>query len=317
MAATCAWCEAPKQVGPICPQCGADYAKAEAIKSTGKAESTQFPEATHAESTTTDSAEFTIPVKDPEFEKAVCLLALPSMLCIALFVQITGFLSGMQRIFFAMPVHELGHAVTGWLCGFNSIPTLWKTLTPENRGYFSSFLLLIGLGALTRYGLKNKQALWLFLTAIILLLQLYGTFVITPGKADMYITMGGDAMGMILATLLMTSFYVGKDTQIYKGALRWGFLGIGAAAFINIFAPWWNKDITAIGYGLTGGIPTDSWKMINIHLWQWDALFNVHITLGLVCLTALTISYLLGLKQANHWIKEQERLVRLERLKTV
>jgi len=315
MAATCAWCEAPKQTGPICPQCGADYAKAEAIKSKGKAEPTHILEATQAEVTPADSVESAIPVKDPAFEKAVCLLALPSMLCIALFVQITGFLSGMQRIFFAMPVHELGHAITGWLCGFNSIPTLWKTLTPENRGYFSSLILLIGLGALARYGLKNKQPAWLFLIAIILMIQVYGTFVITLGKADMYITMGGDAMGMILATFLMAVFYVGKDTQIYKGALRWGFLGIGAAAFINMFAPWWNKDITAIGYGLTGGIPTDSWKMINMHLWEWDALFSVHIVLGVVCLVVLVVIYVLGLKQAEGWVKEKALQNKLARLR--
>ena len=73
----------------------------------------------------------------------------------------------------------------------------------------------------------------------------------------MFITLGGDALGLVLSALLMSLFYVGKDTRIYKGALRYGFLGIGAAAFMDMFLPWWKKDISAIGYGLTGGIPTD------------------------------------------------------------
>jgi len=316
MTNTCAWCEAPKQTGPVCPSCGADYAKAAAIKAHGKA-SFEEPAASPAFSepeSSPEEHEQLIPVQDPAFEKKACLLALPGMLSFALFVQITGFLSGMQRIFFAMPIHELGHAVSGWLCGFNSIPTLWKTITPENRGYLSSLLVLVLLGWLARYGLKRKQPLWLAFVCLVLIVQGYGTFMISLGKADMVITMGGDAMGMILATLLMMTFYVGKDTQIYKGALRWGFLGIGAAAFINMFAPWWNKDISAIGYGTTGGIPTDSWKMINIHLWEWDALFTVHITLGLLCLTALGIIYGIGLKQAIGWEKlkdKQERLARI------
>jgi hypothetical protein len=322
MTATCAWCDAPKQSGLICPQCGADYAKAEAIKNKGRAESVLASSLENnsdssvddTSETLADLTESLIPVKDPAFEKTVCLFALPGMLSFALFVQVSGFLSGMQRIFFAMPIHELGHAVSGWLCGFNSIPTLWKTLTPENRGYFSSVLLIIGLFMLARYGLRIKKPAWLAAVLIILVVQAYGTLVISPSKADMYIVMGGDAMGLILATILMALFYVGKQTQLYKGALRWGFLGIGAAAFMNMYIPWWNKDMSAIGYGLTGGIPTDSWKMINIHLWSWDNLFNTHIILGLLCLLAIVAVYILGLKQANRWVKEQEKKERLHRL---
>jgi hypothetical protein len=186
MAAICAWCDAPKQSGLICPDCGADYAKAEAIKNKGKAEPAPVPIEEKIEISTEEESQ--IPVKDPVFEKQVCLYALPSMLTFALLVQITGFLASMQRIFFGMPIHELGHAITGWLCGFNSIPTLWKTLTPENRGYFSSVALLIGLIVLTRYGLKNKRPAWLIAVVMVLLVQFYGTFVITLSKADMLIT---------------------------------------------------------------------------------------------------------------------------------
>ena len=108
---------------------------------------------------------------------------------------------------------------------------------------------------------------------------------------------------------------MGKDTQLYKGCLRWGFLGIGAAAFFNMYVPWWNKDKSAIGYGLTGGEPTDAWKMINIHLWDWETLFNTQITLGLLCLLVLGVVYVLGLRQANGWVETKSRMDRLERLK--
>ena len=316
MTSLCAWCEAPKQSGPICPDCGANYAKAEAIKSKGKAgaELTSSVLSTTVE-TPLESAGFKIPVKDPAFEKKACLLALPFMLCFALLVQVTGFLAGMQRIFFAMPIHEFGHAMSGWLCGFNSIPTLWKTITPENRGYLSSILLIAGLFMLARYGLRNKKPAWLVVVFGVLAVQIYGTLVIPVNQTDMLITIGGDALGLILSTALMTLFYVGKDTQLYKGVLRWGFLGIGAAAFMNMYMPWWNKDMSAIGYGLTGGIPTDSWKMINIHLWDWNSLFSVHITIGMLCLLFLLVIYSLGLIQANQWLKEHKKEERLQRLR--
>ena len=126
---TCAWCNSPKQHGLACPDCGADYAKTEAIKSKGKAEPIVVIAGNNTEESFFEINDTVIPVKDPGFEKIVCLTALPAML-----VQITGFLAGMQRIVFDMPVHEMGHAVTGWLCGFNSIPSLWVTVSSGERG---------------------------------------------------------------------------------------------------------------------------------------------------------------------------------------
>jgi hypothetical protein len=35
--ASCPWCNAPRGEGTTCPRCGADYAKAEQIKSQGRA----------------------------------------------------------------------------------------------------------------------------------------------------------------------------------------------------------------------------------------------------------------------------------------
>lgn len=133
----------------------------------------------------------------------------------------------MQRIVFGMPVHEMGHTVTGWLCGFNSIPSLWVTVSSGERGYISSIAVLTALLMLTRYALVNKRPAWLVPAIIIFLIQLYGTLIISENTADMLITVGGDAMDLVLATVPMVIFYLGKDTQLYKGKLRWGFLAIG------------------------------------------------------------------------------------------
>ena len=312
---TCAWCDAPKQYGLICPECGADYAKAEAIKSKGKAASIVSESSEESSDSFVEDNKNLIPVSDPDYEKTLCLFALPAMLGVAMLVQITGFLAGMQRIVFGMPVHEMGHAVTGWLCGFNSIPSLWVTVSSGERGYISSVAVLAALFMLTRYALVNKKPAWLIPVIIIFLLQIYGTLIISENTADMLITVGGDAMGLVLATLLIVIFYMGKETQLYKGSLRWGFLAIGAAAFMDIFTPWYNKDISAIGYGMTGNNHTDSFKMINFHLWEWNSLFTLHNTIGWLCLMAMACAYCIGLKQANGWAKEKARQDRLSRIR--
>ena len=326
MAAACAWCDAPAEPGPTCPVCGADYAKAEAIRARGKAEPApagpigapmepEAPPQVHPETYVGPGRILSsIPVDNPAFERQYCLIALPSMLLIALLVQVTGFLASMQRIVFGMPLHELGHAVTGWLCGFNAIPTVWKTLTPPDRGYVSSFFVLIALLAIAHYGYRKSNPAWLVAVGGVLVLQACGTFLISVERANMLITIAGDALGMILATILMALFYVGKDTQIYRGALRWGFVAIGAAAFVDMYAGWWLKDVDAIGYGLTGGEPTDSWKMIHLHGWKWAGLFKVHNTIGMACLSTLAIVYALGLRQANRWVREERAERPLERV---
>lgn len=51
------------------------------------------------------------------------------------------------------------------------------------------------------------------------------------------------------------------------GSLRWGFVVIGAAAFVDIYATWWNarKDDSAIPYGTTGGMATDAMTLVDAY----------------------------------------------------
>src|SRR5262245_22643731 len=133
MAATCPWCSAPRGAGESCPKCGANYAKAELIRKQGKAVAAPAPveEPTLPPATPVLVGVDERPVEDPELEFKFCVAAIPGMMLIAL-----GFhflLPGMQRIAFGMPVHELGHAVSAWFTGFWAIPTLWKTLIPDER----------------------------------------------------------------------------------------------------------------------------------------------------------------------------------------
>lgn len=313
----CAWCEHPKTAGPVCSSCGADYAKAEAIKLHGKVQidtAVEESDITGGPGFTIETVSGAIEVEDPALEKKLCIITIPAMLAAGFLVQLTGLFSSVQRIVFGMPVHELGHATVAWFCGFNAIPTVWKTISPTDRGIVASILVFGGILALANYGRRKMESSWIFLAVCLLVLQGYGTFMLSQRDAEMYIIFGGDGGGMVIATLLMITFYSGKETQLYKGGLRWGFVFIGSAAFADMFMTWFRSlsDRANVPYGLTGGEPTDAFKLISYYSWSWEQLIDRHVNLGIVCLLVLLIFYLWGIKQAGQLVKKEEPEVQAE-----
>jgi hypothetical protein len=80
---------------------------------------------------------------------------------------------------------------------------------------------------------------------------------------------------MMLAAALMASFFFGKGSDIYKGGLRWGFLAIGAAAYVDIFEVWMaaRRDSGRIPFGeQEGGLLSDATRLVDEHGWTADEL---------------------------------------------
>lgn len=313
----CAWCEAPRQGGDTCPDCGANYAKAEAIRSRGKADAASVAAAaqTAATGAAFDMEEERLwpEVHDADFEYKMCLWAMPGMLGVMLLLYASGIGASLMRIVFGMPVHELGHAAAGWFTGFTAIPSLWVTLVPDDRGWLAPIALAGALGWMTMRAWQAGRVGILALGATLLLVQLICTFILDLDSAHMLITFGGDGLGMVLAAVLMMLFYVGKSTQIYRGALRWGFLAIGAAAFVDMLGTWWvaSSDVGAIPYGTTGGRPTDAMKLVDNHGWSLATLVGRHLTTGALCIVALIVTYILGLRAAGRVVRSRQREERL------
>lgn len=321
MSATCPWCGAAREEGPSCPRCGANYAKAEAIKAHGRAgPATQAPAAESREAVSSAAAMTadamtadaiiakTRDVDDPGLELKLCIGALPVMLGLAFVFHAFGMGHFLQRTFLTMPVHELGHATTAWLCGYVGIPTLWKTLVPETRGLVAPVLLAGGLLLMMYRAWQSGRLSLVLLGGMALLLQAAGTLVISADTARMLFVFGGDGMGMVLATALMASFFFGKDTQLYKGALRWGFLTIGAAAYVDIFATWWAAwlDHADIPFGLQEGTGlSDASKLAQWYGWSQDQLVDRYLMTAVCCLVVLLAVYAWGVWQA--WREADER----------
>jgi hypothetical protein len=208
-----------------------------------------------------------------------------------------------------MPVHELGHAVAAWLCGYAAIPVLWQTLVPETRGFLMSFVIVGGIGFLMFRAWHAGHRALLAAGGTVLLLHAAGTFGIREKTAQMLIVFGGDGLGMVLASLLMASFFFGKDTQLYKGGLRWGFVAIGAAAFVDMFAPWWasRRDSGRIPFGeQDGGRHSDAVRLVDDFGWTADQLVRRYVALGICCLLALAAIYAWGVWRAFQEVQNKE-----------
>jgi hypothetical protein len=193
----------------------------------------------------------------------------------------------VQRTALTMPLHELGHAVTGWWCGYAAIPSLWKTMIPETRGVIIP-LVVASMNVLVAWRGWATDRTWLLVLGLVLgALQLLGTGVIAPRTAQMTITFGGDAGAMVLGTGLMLLFFVGPDSRLRTGGLRYGFLSIGAAALVDTFATWWSGKVP---FGEIEGVGlSDPSKLDQVYRWTRDEIIDRYVLVGVLCFTLLAL----------------------------
>ena len=302
-ALTCPKCGVPRDEGTTCLSCGVIYAKAELAAARdlalGNAASKSIRDALPA-------IRPQPAVEDPALEVKFCVAAIPAALLLGvLFHLATPFL---QRTVFGMPVHELGHAASAWFTGHWAIPTLWKTLHAEERGFVMPLVLLGALGWMIAGALRAGERALAGLGAVLILLQAWGTLFISKRSADALIVFGGDGIGMVLATALMCSFFFGKETQLYKGSLRWGFVVLGAGAFVDMFATWWaaRSDFGRIPFGEQEYVgASDALRLVDGFGWATEVLVRRYVVLGLACLVVLAAVYAWGVWQARRAMLEE------------
>ena len=307
MASTCPWCNAPRDTGDSCPKCGANYAKAELIKKQGKAAplppvepAIVIQDNTAAIEEAERNEDGLLVVDDPKYEFYLCVGAIPAMLVIGLLCHFM--FTFVQHTFFAMPVHEFGHAVTAWFTGHWAIPTLWITPHGATRDFVTPVILLAALGYMIFSGWKKQNKELMVFGAVLLVLQVIGTLVLKQRTAQMLIVFGGDGIGMVVATCLMAAFFFGKKTDLYRGSVRWGFVAIGAAAFIDLYEVWWasRTDYGRVPFGEfeASGNLSDATKLVDDYGWDTKVMITRYVTLGICCLVALAIVYAWGVWQA-------------------
>ncbi|WP_163997871.1 hypothetical protein [Pyxidicoccus caerfyrddinensis] len=319
---SCPRCHAPRALGPECPRCGVIYAKADARAARDAATKEAAAPATAAvlapeEPPLIDPAWLVrpgelrsdvLPEATPDldadaeasaWELKIHTWTLPVVLLVSYLAASGG--SGFLVRIFTMPVHELGHAITGWLCGYVSIPTLWKTLN-LGRSYFLAALAAAGLGYWTWWAWKQRRMWQVYTAGGILLTQLIGTLFLSEPTALMLILFNGDAGMMVLGSALMATMYARPGSYVHEHGLRWGFAVIGGASFMDGFITWWRArgDFAEIPFGQNEGSgPSDAYRLVEDHGWPEGDLIHRYLTVGATCLVLLAVLYAVKLVQGR------------------
>jgi hypothetical protein len=249
------------------------------------------------------AAVWTDPDEAPE--RRIRQIALPAALGLAFLVMHSG-LRGFARTFVTMWVHEIGHAVTGWLCGFSAIPGPWQTPVSEERMPVVTVLIggLLGYAAVLLFRARRFWATGG--VAAVLLVQMWWTLVLRAYTARALITFGGDGGCLVLGSLLMATLYVSPGSAVARNGLRWGFLVIGAFAFMDAFATWWQVKHSAEGvvFGENVGVgDTDPTVLVFQFGWSETKLVARYLGLAWTCLAALFAIYVAGLRIRIPWVR--------------
>ena len=315
-APTCPGCQAPRVAGPECPRCGIIYARAEAraarLAEQARAREEPEPPAVdpawlapppdlRPDELPAETAAWDVDAEQEALELKLRLAALPVALLVG-YLLATGSARFIVRLF-TMPLHELGHAVTAWLCGLPSLPTLWVTYTAGTRSYLFALALACGLGLFVWRGRKERRRAWVAWGAGLLSLQVVCTL-LPLWRAEQLVTFGGDAGMMVLGTLLATSFYVGPHNALRRQALRWGLLPLGTLALWDGFATWWaaKRDAGELPFGRMEGVGlSDASKLVEVHRWTEAALVRRYLLVGALCFGVLAVLYGFQVARARAW----------------
>ena len=221
------------------------------------------------------------------------LLALPAALLLARLVAATPL--RMAAAMLAMVLHESGHAITAWLTGRWAVPLLWVTPHGLERSWVIVLLVSAAILFAGFLAWQMERPAWLFAAAALLLLQV----VALSFPAEALIVFFGDGGALVLATILMATFYAPRESRLYQSwGLRWGLLVIGALSFMHVFLLW-TGPLEDLPFGEIEGVNlSDPSLLTEMYGWSVLQMVDRYVRLGTVCLAALLALYLWGLLSA-------------------
>lgn len=299
----CPKCGALRNPGPECARCGVIYARArprplapaEAPPELAPGDARGLPLLHGLPATWTGARD------DLRRELLVGALAPPAALLLAWALVSTGGGRFVLRTFLAMWIHELGHAVTAWWCGFGALPGPWRTFIGADRRPFVVLVLAGALGLTAWRAWRARRTLVAAGAGVALAAQVVCTLL--PAKAaQALVTFGGDAGAMVLGGALFATIWSHPEGRLGRGALRWGFLAIGAAALVDALHTWVGalRDPAVLPLGRIEGVGlSDASKLMEVHGWSAGALAGRYVALGVVVLLALGAGWAVALTRAR------------------
>ncbi len=244
---------------------------------------------------------------DPRGELKCRALALPLALLAGLWVATSRGLISLLGGEFAMVVHECGHATTAWLTGRWAIPSFWVTYHGDERHWW---IVLPLAGTMVFGGYKAwKTQRWGWVSAagavLLLLLIIQGQSSFTQNAL---IVFGGDGGALVLATILMATFYAPHTSAFYKNwGMRWALLVIGALAFMHVYHEWSTNNMP---FGEIEGVNlSDPTLLTEMYGWSLQEMVGRYLLLSRVCFLTLFGLFVWGLVS----VYRETQLKRLQR----
>jgi hypothetical protein len=237
-------------------------------------------------------------VEEERLERRIRAWAVPVALALAFLLAATGPGRFLLRVFLSMWVHELGHAVTAWLCGYPAFPGPWFTPVAQSRSGPFALLAFAAIAGGAAWAWRDGRRGTFRALVALCTLQLFCSAILPPASARQFIYFMGDGGCLVLGTALMLTVYAPEGGALRRGWLRWGFLVIGAAAFADAFGQWWaaRSDAERIPFGMNEGRGlSDPSMLAETYGWSADQLVQRHVALGCVCLAVLAAVYALAL----------------------
>jgi hypothetical protein len=236
-------------------------------------------------------------IQDEQLELRLRRFGIPVALAVTWLLVKSGAGHFVVRIFCSMWIHELGHATAAWLCGYPALPVPWLTLTADSRSPLLVVVLLGGLAVGAFRLWRSERRLLAAGFAGAGAVQLACTLVLPADRAQQLIVFAGDGGAIFIGTLLMLTLYAPEGSAFRREWLRWGFLGIGAASFADVFEQWWSArhDPDQIPFGMNEGAGlSDPSRLSEEFGWTADQIVNRYVALGCLCLVVLTIAWVRG-----------------------
>lgn len=225
---------------------------------------------------------------DDAFELRIRQLALPAVLGAVTLLHLVGPFAFVMKVFAAMWFHEVGHAVAAWFTGHLAFPLPWVTPIAE-RGVLVTAVLATSLLAGARFAWLHGRRRAAVLSALGAALALLGRL-LPDTRAQALITFAGDGLGIALGALAMLAIFAAPGSRLHHGALRWGLLALGAAAYVDLSSTWvaaW-RDPADIPFGVQSlAGPSDASRLVDSAGWSEAQL--VHRLLAVTVLGAVAL----------------------------
>jgi hypothetical protein len=286
----CPKCGFAQDQNPVeCPRCGIVFAKFTAAEEDGAVlRSHTVPSAVQA-----DLERLRADREDIRRERRARVLALPSALLGAWLAVKTA--PGLVRIF-SMWVHETGHAVSAWLCGYSAWPGPWFTPISNERSITLTGLLLAALVFGAYLAWQRERWFWVGAAAVILVATLCCTLLLNAAQARQLITFGGDGGCLVLGTALMLTVYARADHPFRRERLRWALLIFGALAFMDAYMIW-SGSFDRLPFGESERGLSDPSVLVEEYGWGVLLLVNRYLALAHACFFVLAAEYVAGIME--------------------